>query len=88
MKNVIDLILTSSDLYDSIKHSDEQTQKLALEVLRKLRERFAAEQFILNALQRLLGVVREGKDWSPDLIRNNVFKVAHELEMDLPSSSF
>jgi len=88
MKHALDLIVTSNELWDAIEHADTQTQDLSLDVLRELQKRLKVEQSTLNALHRLLGLLKQGKDWSPDLIRNNVFKVAHELGLDLPSSSF
>ena len=88
MKTAMDLILTSAELFSSISHADKQTQELALQALRELQKRLAADRSTLDALVRLLGVSGRGKEWAPDLVRNNVFKVAHELGLDLPSSSF
>jgi hypothetical protein len=88
MKDVISFIITGNTLYEAVEHADDQTQKLALKVLRELRERLSVDQGTLYALRRLLGVAERGKEWSPDLVRNNIFKAAHDLGLDLPSSSF
>jgi len=76
-------------LFDTLKKSgDDQSAKL----LRDSMDHFAAHFYMKSneaqAWNRLRNVIRDGAKWSPDLLRNNVFKVADSLGMKLPSSMF
>jgi hypothetical protein len=87
---VMDYILPQKELLklEDILGQDEQSWDLAVQVYRKIADKLQLSQSEASALGRLLGSVKHGKGWKPDLHRNNLFKAAHELGIKLPSHMF
>jgi hypothetical protein len=61
---------------------------LAVEVYQKLQEKFRLSNDEQEALNRLIGSVRESTSFETDIHRNNIFKAAHALGIKLPSGIF
>jgi len=70
------------------KYGDKQSGDLLLQIRAELVSRFSVDDSTERAINRLLGLTTRGKTWDPSLIRNNVFKVANELGIKLPSGMF
>ena len=87
-KSAIDYIIADRDLLDAIGKADDQSVDLLAQVFDTLRDRLAIDNGTAEALSRLLGLKAQGKDWDSGTIRNNVFKAAHALGLDLPSYAF
>ena len=67
---------------------DEQSLKLLNDIQIHFMDKFDMKSGEEHAWNRLRNMVQDGGRWSPDLIRNNVFKVANSLGMHLPSGMF
>jgi len=67
---------------------DEQSLKLLDEIQWHFVERFDLKDAEERAWNRLRNMVHDGERWPADLLRNNVFKVANELGINLPSGMF
>jgi hypothetical protein len=75
-------------LYDKLYKEDKQSAELLVEVVQKLQEHLNISREAEAALSRVMLTVNRGPKWDASLIRNNVFKAANSLEMDLPSHMF
>jgi thioredoxin-like negative regulator of GroEL len=76
-----------SDIYDKLSE-DQQSADLFVAVYHKLGNELKLSSGGQEALSRVLDIVRRGKNWQIDLLRNNVFKAANALGMHLPSGMF
>lgn len=65
---------------------DKQSQDLLLEVRRELLKRLAVDDSTERAINRLSNLVSGSQD--PTNLRNQIFKVADELGIRLPSAMF
>mgnify|MGYP003999506491 CR=1 FL=1 len=70
------------------KAGDEQSVKLLREVQRSLIDKLSLDRGAEEALNRLTTLASRGTSWDPSLIRNNIFKVANSLGINLPSGMF
>lgn len=75
-------------VYERLMKEDEQSAKLLLDVVQELQDRLDIDTGANEALSRVVGVARNGKHWDIGLLRNNIFKAANSLEMELPSHMF
>lgn len=76
------------DAYDRVETADAQSAELMNDVMRALSKALDLSSGQMEALRRIRGVVANADRWDPGLIRNNVFKAAHALGMNLPSHMF
>lgn len=76
-----------SELYDALEN-DEQSADLAEQVYRYFYDKFEMNRGELEAFNRLRSVVEHADSWDPSLLRNNIFKAAHSLGIELPSHMF
>lgn len=67
---------------------DEQSKKLVNEIGRKLAEALRLTENQDMALNRLMQSIEHVGGWPPDQQRNNIFKAANLLGIDLPSGMF
>ena len=67
---------------------DEQTQKLALQVWVKLNDLLTLKGSAILAFNKLWQSIDAGKNYSPEMHRNNIFKAADALGIKLPSGIF
>ena len=86
--SLLDHVLKDSDLARLERHVDDQTWDLAVQVYEHLQEKFRLSSDEKEALNRLLMSVRAGNGYQLDLHRNNIFKAAHALRINLPSGIF
>jgi hypothetical protein len=86
--SALDFIITSMELGEAFRKADEQTKSLLRSIFVELKDRLSIDTGAKEAIQRLFGLKRQQRSWDAASIRNNVFKAAHSLGMDLPSSSF
>jgi len=84
----LDYIVRSQDLVDALDAADEQTAELLYQVYQDLQKRLAIDRGTVAAIQRLRSLTDKGKSWNAGMIRNQVFKAAHDLGIKLPSASF
>lgn len=75
-----------SFLHDS--DLDDQTSELLGEVASKLSEELEPKGRIMSALNRFSNLVSKGPKQNPAELRNQIFKVANELGLKLPSGMF
>lgn len=92
MNRVADIVLPHKDI-NKVREAfgeDQQSKDLLRQVCRHFQECFAMEDNEEAALARLLSLLASVDQWknSPGLLRNNIFKVANSLKMDLPSAMF
>jgi hypothetical protein len=90
-KSVIDYVIPTKEMLamvDRVEEKDEQAGKLLMDVLRELRKKMEIDQGTADALNRIQGLMLKGKNWSPELVRNNVFKAANDMKIKLPSGMF
>lgn len=66
--------------------TDQQSQKLLEQVQRELVDRLTPDSSTERAINRLSNLVRGNQD--PANLRNQIFKVANELKISLPSGMF
>jgi hypothetical protein len=90
--DIFDKLIGTRDLIavmDKVKKAgDDQSAKLIMDIRRELMGKLKIDDSTERAISRLAGLASRGKTWDPALIRNNVFKVANELGMHLPSGMF
>ncbi len=89
--SVLDYILDQNDLgdiYGKLMDEDEQSAELFKDVIDKLGAKLKLGSGEQEALSRVLDIVKRGKSWQIDLLRNNVFKAANALGIRLPSGMF
>ena len=67
---------------------DRQSADLFIDVVQQLQEEMNLSRGASEALSRIIGVVAHGQSWDIALLRNNIFKAANALGMDLPSHMF
>jgi hypothetical protein len=70
------------------KDQDTQSLELLREIQSELAKRLDIGRDGEMALNRLRNLSQDGPTWNPMLIRNNIFKIANELGIKLPSGSF
>ena len=72
------------------KAGDEQSVKLLREIQMKLINTLllSFDRGAEEAINRLTGLANRVKSWDPALIRNNIFKAANSLGINLPSGMF
>ena len=75
-------------VYRDLDSADKQSADLLYQVFTELQERLELTQDESWALGRIRQLLEAGSRWSPDLQRNNIFKAANRLGIDLPSGSF
>ena len=83
---ILDSLIPSKDLMKVIKMLDNDKQ--SIDLLKKIYDVFeskfsAREKGALNRLVHLMN-----NPLSPDVLRNQIFKVANDLGIKLPSSMF
>ncbi len=76
------------DLAYRIREEDMESYRLLRNVMRKLEKELTLSTGAHQALARVKDIVERGKNWDIALLRNNIFKAAHALGMDLPSGMF
>lgn len=89
--SALDYILDQNDLgdiYGKLMDEDEQSAELFKDVIDKLGAKLKLGSGEQEALSRVLDIVKRGKSWQIDLLRNNVFKAANALGIRLPSGMF
>jgi thioredoxin-like negative regulator of GroEL len=86
--SLLNFALPEKEMRKLEHHVDEQTWDLAVEVYQKLQEKFRLNNDEQEALNRLIGSVRESTSFETDIHRNNIFKAAHALGIKLPSGIF
>lgn len=67
---------------------DDQTRKVALQVWVKLNDLLTLKGGAVEAFNRLFQSIDAGKNYSPEMHRNNIFKAADALGLKLPSGVF
>jgi len=75
-------------LHDRLRKEDPQSAELLLDVIHKLQQELDLDPATTSALSRVMGVVKSGRSWDTALLRNNIFKAANSLGMELPSHMF
>jgi hypothetical protein len=70
------------------KAGDKQSVDLLRDIQLELLDRLGVDDSTERAINRLAQVARDGQRWDVALVRNNVFKVANELGIKLPSGMF
>lgn len=70
------------------KAGDEQSAKFLREVGSELMKRLNPGDDVERAVNRLSQCVSNAGRWDAALLRNNIFKVANELGLKLPSAMF
>lgn len=75
------------DLY-SVLHGDEQSIDLIEAVYSYFFDKLDLSRAELEAFQRLRTVTQNARKWDVALLRNNIFKAAHALGLELPSHMF
>lgn len=77
-------------LMDRLDEDDEQARDLAMAVASELNIKIeqALGQDGIEALGRLFDITSKGQNWDTPLLRNNIFKAAHALGIELPSHNF
>lgn len=70
------------------KAGDKQSVDLLRDIQMELLNRLGMDDSTERAINRLAQVARDGQRWDVALVRNNVFKVANELGLKLPSMMF
>lgn len=90
--NIIEYIVPQDELMNLIdvleKAGDTQSSVLVAEIYQKLAKRLEITTNEAQAINRLKGTMKSADSWRPDLLRNNVFKIADLLGMKLPSGMF
>lgn len=77
-----------SKVYSRLLKEDRQSADLLRDAAEELMEAFELTRGQQEALNRLQGLTMRGTGWDVSLIRNNVFKIANSLGLDLPSGMF
>jgi hypothetical protein len=67
---------------------DDQSATLIYEIVNRLAEELNTTDNSIAAIVRLGSCVEEANNWSPELLRNNIFKAANLLGIELPSGMF
>lgn len=90
--DIIEYVVPERELMNLVavleKAGDTQSSALVLEIYQKLAERLEITTNESQAINRLKNTMKNTESWRPDLLRNNVFKVADLLGMKLPSGIF
>ena len=89
-ESLLDALISPYDYMDLIDAlgEDEQSVELANQVYRQLYEKLRISRGELEAYNRLRGCVEHKDSWDAALLRNNIFKAAHALGIQLPSYMF
>jgi len=75
-------------LYGRLEEEDPQSAQLFIDVVQALQEEMNISSGASAALNRMRAMVMNGQTWDIALLRNNIFKAANSLEMELPSHMF
>ncbi len=75
-------------VHRSLSGADDQSAGLLRDVMDKLGDELDISRGAEEALSRLRQIAESGERWSPELLRNNIFKAANSLNMRLPSGMF
>lgn len=90
-ESLLDYVLDRDALIDiqsKLRDEDRQSFDLFQQVYRQLRRELTLKSGAEGAFYRILDIVKRGKTWDIALLRNNVFKAANLLGINLPSGSF
>lgn len=88
--SVIGYVIDERKLVDAINHDfmDEQTKDLLGEVYEYLNDKLKLKNNEYGALNRIKNCIERGKNQSPEMHRNQIFKAADALGIKLPSMMF
>ena len=75
-------------VWRDLKKDDEQAADLLYEVLTTLQDKLDISNSESQALNRITQLLKAGSGWKPALQRNNIFKAADLLGINLPSGMF
>lgn len=75
-------------VYDRLEKEDRQSAELLLDVVQKLQDKLDIGVDETAAMSRVIGISRKGRTWDTAMLRNNIFKAANLLGMELPSHMF
>ena len=75
-------------LYREVTKQDKQSAELLREVWQKLSKTLDISDNEYNAMQRVTQLINSQGRWDIGLQRNNIFKAANLLGINLPSGSF
>jgi hypothetical protein len=84
-------VVKKQDLFAAkghIQKADKQTADLLREVASHFVKRLTLDMAESHAMNKLLQVVQNYNKWSPEMVRNTVFKAADMLKIKLPSAHF
>jgi hypothetical protein len=87
MESLFYLLMDPKDIKDLRDKVDEQTYQLAIKVAMKLAQDFKPNDQQQEAINRLKMSVSGHVNGEP-MNRNNIFKAAHTLGIELPSHMF
>lgn len=86
-KEIFQALVDIKKMYAARKMADEQTGKLLRDIMGKLMDELEPRnRGVQRAINRLNNAI--SRPTTPENLRNQIFKVADELGMRLPSSSF
>lgn len=87
-RELFDYLVDPTEVFELHGAVDEQTADLLYEIVVELQAQMEMPDGTLEALGRLLGALDNRNSWDEGLLRNNIFKVANSLGMELPGYSF
>jgi len=77
-----------SKLFSRVSKEDKQAYDLLEKIYIRLRDEMKVEDNVEAAYNRLQQMMENGEKWDIALLRNNIFKAANLLGIELPSGMF